>query len=166
MSSSTIKQLLHSHGLADISAAILKASQECIRLVSNDEPLQSDGLLGASKLGGKPDLDPSAIWPCRGETPLAFLLQINLGELPTCEGRGVLPETGVLSFFYDADDQAWGFDPKDKESWMVVYSPEVSVLVRRDFPAAMPNHCTFNYRPLIAIQHFCLPNWSGRQSRA
>jgi hypothetical protein len=31
-----------------------------------------------------------------------------------------LPPAGRLLFFYDAENQPWGFDPKDRGSWSVM----------------------------------------------
>jgi len=48
------------------------------------------------------------------ERPLAFLAQINLAEIASTGGTDLaLPESGLLSFFYDAESQPWGFDPGD-----------------------------------------------------
>jgi uncharacterized protein YwqG len=62
--------------------------------------------LGATKIGGRPDLPVKAEWPVyRDGKPLAFLAQINLTEIAK---RGTpikgLPSKGLLSVF-----SAWGW---------------------------------------------------------
>src|SRR3712207_4143945 len=71
--------------------------------------------VGATKIGGRPDLPKDRAWPRRsdrlrkramepalGAIPLAFLVQVDLEEaaraLPADENP--LPASGVLSFFY------------------------------------------------------------------
>jgi ankyrin repeat protein len=44
------------------------------------EAEEGEAALGASKLGGWPDLPASATWPCGEEGPLAFVCQINFAE--------------------------------------------------------------------------------------
>lgn len=46
-----------------------------------------------------------------GPRALDFLLQIDLGELRGFECASALPSSGLLTFFYDIENQPWGFDP-------------------------------------------------------
>ena len=80
--------------------------------------------IGKSRIGGMPDLPPEAEWPTWNDQPLAFIAQINLSELPSFGFLEVLPSHGVLSFFYSAQQETWGFDPKDKGSWRVLHLEE------------------------------------------
>ncbi len=57
--------------------------------------------VGASRLGGEPDLHWSAPWPSRGDYPLAFLGQLRLSEVAKHAPKGVLPARGWLRFWYD-----------------------------------------------------------------
>ncbi len=54
--------------------------------------------------------------------PLSFIAQLDLAALPAVRGLP-LPRSGSLWFFYDAMNHPWGFDPKDKGSSRVIYSP-------------------------------------------
>jgi uncharacterized protein YwqG len=76
---------------------------------------------GTSKIGGNPDLPKDQVWPTWGGKPLSFLLQINLKDIATFPVAQNLPKTGLLSFFYDSQEQPWGFDPADKGRWKVFY---------------------------------------------
>lgn len=86
--------------------------------------------IGASKLGGRPDLPAAAAWPARDGRPLAFIGQIDLAGVPDVEPS--LPRSGLVLFFYDAVNQPWGFDLKDKGAAHVVYVPPGAALKRTD----------------------------------
>lgn len=79
----------------------------------------------ASKIGGKPFLPRDFKWPYfsseDGEKPLAFLCQINLAEAKKYDTENLLPEKGMLSFFYEAETQPWGFDPKENSAFRVYF---------------------------------------------
>ena len=106
--------------------------------------------LGASRLGGIPDVPPDFEWPRwlapptwwdklrarwqpRTPTPLGFLAQVNLSEMPCIDPA--MPLTGWLYFFYDFYRCPWGFDPTDREAFRVFY---IDCLVSRLKRAMMP----------------------------
>jgi len=102
--------------------------------------------VGVSKFGGQPDLPAGFQWPYYRYTdnkdtehskPLTFLLQINCGELADYDADRLLPETGMLYFFYELETMTWGFDPKDKGSARVYYY-DTDSLVRQPFPSDLP----------------------------
>jgi uncharacterized protein YwqG len=64
----------------------------------------------SSKLGGHPDLLEDSIWPYNGQVPLSFLGQIKCSDVPALKDGLSLPETGILSFFYDMEDLPWESD--------------------------------------------------------
>ena len=74
----------------------------------------------ASKLGGDPLLPRDFTWPVFTDThagatrPLSFLCQINLADVKPYDTDGVLPERGMLYFFYEGESFRWGFDPADR----------------------------------------------------
>jgi uncharacterized protein YwqG len=84
---------------------------------------QQETAPGASKLGGTADLPRDFEWPHWNDTPLDFLLQINLAEAAVHDSSRHLPASGLLSFFYDLKEQPWGFDPKQLEGFRVCYTP-------------------------------------------
>lgn len=55
--------------------------------------------LGASRVGGLPDLPPATPWPTRDGRPFDFLAQIDLGEVASTGASLGLPKTGSLAFF-------------------------------------------------------------------
>ncbi|WP_203791215.1 YwqG family protein [Paractinoplanes rishiriensis] len=66
-----------------------------------------------TRLGGLPLLLPGSKWPTTGDgTPLALIAQLHCGEVNAAYGSQVLPAGMLLSFFYEVEEQAWGYDPK------------------------------------------------------
>ena len=53
--------------------------------------------------------------------PLTFLAQIDLSEAHPFDRDGVLPDKGMLYFFYETETMKWGFDPEDKGCARVYY---------------------------------------------
>jgi hypothetical protein len=69
--------------------------------LSPEPALKSAIPLGASKIGGLPDLPGDVEWPQTGTQPLLFIAQINLAEVAPFDTEGLLPHEGLLSFFSD-----------------------------------------------------------------
>jgi uncharacterized protein YwqG len=74
-----------------------------------------------SFVGGAPALPEGAAWPERDGQRLTFLASLDLPSLQAALPTAWLPSAGRLLFFYDADNQPWGFDPKDRGSWRVMH---------------------------------------------
>lgn len=124
-----VKQLSDA-GMAAIVAEVAAVSREAFRIqtsAATDETLP----IGASKLGGLPDLPVNIAWPDCAGAPLAFIGQISLRKIPS---PSPLPQAGVVSFFYDNAQSAWGFDPKDQSSFRVLYFPVPEELRRAHSP--------------------------------
>lgn len=115
--------------------AVKSQSQACVRLTRG---------IGRSKLGGRPHLPADQIWPLREGRPLEFLAEIDLAEIRSAGGPSWLPGEGVLLFFYDAENQPWGFDPADDSGWAVIHAPAA------DLNAATPpdDHAAFPEKKL------------------
>jgi len=95
----------------------------------------------SSKLGGKPYLPKDFVWPhfCDegDENPLSFLCQINLAEVKQYDRDNLLPQKGLLYFFYDCEAFRWGFDPEDKGSARVFYYEDTEGFAPVAWPAAI-----------------------------
>lgn len=106
---------------------------------------------GTSKIGGKPDLPKDFQWfYYKGEDykkivenrPLSFLMQINCEEVHKYDKESLLPEKGMLYFFYELFTMTWGFSPQDRGSAKVFYyDGEIEDLVSTDFPEDMEKDC-------------------------
>lgn len=116
--------------------------------------------LGASRLGGIPDLPLDFTWPTgpQGEA-LAFLGQINLQDAAGIPCETPLPERGQLYFFYDAQEQPWGYNPQSCGRWRVAYHDlRVGDLVRTPAPKGLPDVCRFEPRAVKLKPTLFLPS--------
>ncbi|MCI0432361.1 MAG: DUF1963 domain-containing protein [Gemmatimonadetes bacterium] len=78
-----------------------------------------------SHFGGSPNLPSGIQWPERKGKRLAFLARVSLSEMQRAERVAWLPSSGALLFFYDVDEQPWGFDPNDKGCCSVLHVPDL-----------------------------------------
>src|SRR6266849_2312878 len=63
---------------------------------------------GWSKFGGWPDLPPRIPWPERNGLPQSFIAQIRLAQVHLSDVERMLPQSGMLWFFYDARQETYG----------------------------------------------------------
>lgn len=124
-----------------------------VRLIP-DTPEEEDRTpIGASKIGGLPDLPANTRWPTRpayaypkdghsrapeasAPAPLSLLAQINLADVAAHEIELDLPRNGLLLFFFDIESQPWGFDPFDAPGAQVIYVPPGTKTDRLPHPDA------------------------------
>ncbi|WP_428232714.1 YwqG family protein [Flavobacterium sp.] len=121
--------------------------------------------VGETKIGGRPDLPKEISWATetniietiekkflifnskkelKTTKPLSFIAQINLSETSTFDKEDLLPKTGLLYFFYSAEQEVWGFDHKDKNKFKVIYwNGDSSELKRIDFPNNLPHYSCY-----------------------
>ncbi len=85
---------------------------------------------GSSKLFGDPHVWDGFEWPYIEENgeryDLTFLCQINCAEVFPFDKEGLLPETGMLYFFYDLDTMPEA--PDEKSAQVLWYNGELSAL--------------------------------------
>lgn len=125
--------------------------------------------LGATRFGGKPDVPSDFVWPrFEGESydhvvknrPLSFLAQFNCEDLAQYDAEHLLPDHGLLSFFYELDTQCWGYDPKDKGCARVYWFEDISALSAAEFPQDMEEDFQM---PMIKIKlalQKSYPSWA------
>ncbi len=100
--------------------------------------------VGVSKLGGLPDLPAGIAWPEYNGLPQSFLAQIHLDDLRYYDVQQVLPQHGMLWFFYDAQQQTFGDNPADVGGWYVLFQEDLRTLRRTPFPAQLPAESQFH----------------------
>jgi uncharacterized protein YwqG len=89
-----------------------------VHLVAVDQPSKS-------YLGGSPRLPAGMAWPVWQGRPLGFLVRLSLSEVHRAHRIDWLPAEGALLFFYDVEEQPWGFDPKDRGSCVVLHTADL-----------------------------------------
>ncbi len=111
-----------------------------------------------TRFGGAPLLAPGTEWPRSDRGPLSFVAQIDFREMRGFGGDGlVLPKDGVLSFFYDVEEQPWGYDPSHASGWALSYAPDSARAIDVESPSgAIP----FDPEPLVPSTQPTLP-WPG-----
>jgi uncharacterized protein YwqG len=118
-----------------------------------------------SRFGGRALLPPGTAWPYRKGHPLSFLGQIRLGpDLRVSEDSPRL-----LAFFYDLEEEPWGYDPGDADGCRVVaVDPESAVEV--DAPAGAEQFDAYGLAPQACVtipdlsepvvEHLFASDWS------
>lgn len=77
---------------------------------------------GACRIGGTPDLPESIAWPTDNQgNYLSFIAQLSLKEIKPFDTYNVLPDSGYLFFFYDANQNMGGYSPDEKHLFKVIY---------------------------------------------
>jgi uncharacterized protein YwqG len=72
------------------------------------------------------------------------------------------PASGLLSFFYDADQSTWGFDPADLGSFAVLFAPDIGALkLHETWPPDLPEHARYLHCDLSAETTVTLPPWES-----
>jgi uncharacterized protein YwqG len=71
--------------------------------------------------------------------PLSFVAQLNLAQIHgTSPLDPDIPDTGRLLFFYDAQQQPWGFSPGDAAGWKLLYDTTTPAALMRTMPPSGP----------------------------
>ncbi len=109
--------------------------------------------LGASRLGGWPDLPENHIWPTWQQRPMSFLGQINLAEAHQAQPDLRLPKNGLLLFFIGCSEEVvehensdlnqksymmeiiFGSSEQDKNGCKVIYAKDTQNLIRQQYLA-------------------------------
>ena len=99
---------------------------------------------GFSQVGGKPTLPAGFEWPAWNGKPLNFLCQIDLKAIPADADIGPLPRIGYLFFFFSAEQETWGFDPKDIGSWRVFYFEKLENAAEASCPPTLPKQHVYD----------------------
>ncbi len=148
----TMEELENAFQLARLESLFPKIQPHVkLKLELNTLPIDNEQQsVGQSRIGGTPDLPVHAEWPkTEMGKSMSFVAQINLSEVSLYASAELLPKNGLLSFFYCADQETWGFSPKDKDRFKVIYSEDISKLQQESIPSDLedifiPNKVTFN----------------------
>jgi uncharacterized protein YwqG len=111
--------------------------------------------LGASKMGGCPDVPPDFVYPKWKGQSLPFVAQFNLEEVAPFDKENHLPKSGILYFFFN--DEGFGLAPEDKgASYIYHFQGDTSALQRLALPDDVP--ISFNAAKLSFTANLDLPS--------
>ncbi len=140
----------------DVFKPLIRSKIDFELVPSSDDNIK----IGQSKIGGKPDLANTKNWPATNANKhLSFIGQLNCDELKEFDKDRLLPNEGLISFFYCADQDAWGFDPKDIDRYRVIYTELTDNLERIDFPEDLEEYSIFQPNKLKFDSSLSLPGW-------
>lgn len=140
-----IVKLLRKHKLEQHCDLVEGATLPAVRVQTRNPP-HKPCPVGASKLGGEPDLHWSEPWPGHDDLPLAFVGQLRLSEIARHAPKGALPRTGWLRFWYDElgaekrlQRRSISEDDSRRQQCFLTYEPDESrPLERRRWPSLGP----------------------------
>ena len=149
-------------GLTRVADQLESLLTTSIRLKTERLPEGNPGV-GSSRLGGTPDFAPGSSWPEFNGVPLAFLGQIRLSDVAALDPDARLPREGLLYFFYEAKEQTWGFDPKDRGNWKVIcYNGDLGILQPASPPANLPEESRFQCCRVTFSMEIAVPPYDSK----
>lgn len=116
------ENLIRQHAPARLQDAVIERLLPAVALVATRTD-DREIAVGVSKFGGAPDVPEDFAWPMWNERPLSFVAQINLDEIAPFDIKNKLPSSGLLSFFYDMNEDSdwpWG-ELADEGGWRVFH---------------------------------------------
>jgi hypothetical protein len=119
----TLHQLLLGHLPAPRANHIATLVRDAIAIVPR-AARRADAAIGASRLGGQPDLPPGTTWPTAPGGAVDFVAQLRLEQLAELDIHHRLPPRGLLSFFH-----AYRTDGVYELEARVFYYPDVAGFV-------------------------------------
>jgi uncharacterized protein YwqG len=89
---------------------------------------------------------------------MSFVLQLRLDEVAPYDLEHQLPRTGLLSFYYDSSQQAYGANPADRGACAVFFlSGDSSQWQPRAFPDQLPASARFQSVSITYRTEWSLP---------
>lgn len=121
--------------------------------------------VGNTHFGGVPDVPDDFEWPLYTDQsfddtyPIAFLAQFNCKELKKYDKDDILPDSGLLSFFYDVDAQPEGLDREEKTGALVYWFENIDDLHAEDYPDELSEDCRFPCLKITMKSEISYPGW-------
>ena len=107
-----------SQAMAELMEKAPKPKVALVPIFNYDKPTQAP----ISQYFGQPWMPSDVDWPLYEDTPMDFVLQIDLGSLPGSEGVTTsLPSTGLLTLFVARET----YDPEGGDNHVVIYPTDV-----------------------------------------
>ncbi|OWA37683.1 hypothetical protein B9G55_06450 [Saccharibacillus sp. O16] len=152
-----VEELIDNSGLTRIAGALKDLTMLSNRITTS--PFGEEEVpVGVSRIGGEPDLPAGTQWPMYEQQPLTFIAQIRLEEVPY--KPEILPQNGLLSFFYNAVDQPWGYGPEHAGQWKVIHTESTNELERITPPDQVKQDGDFEALAVTFSVQTTLPSWN------
>lgn len=122
--------------------------------------------LCGSRFGGLPDVPAGFEWPTytsqnsydKGQTyALDFMLQVNCADLAKYDTDHLLPDHGLLLFFYSMASEVSGDNPTEKDAARVYWFEDLSALAPIDEAAVPKDYQPYPITRISASQEMSLP---------
>jgi len=142
-------EFIENSKLSPLAESLVGLLEPCIAV---DAKSAGDLSPEASRLGGRPGVPAGFEWPVFKKKPLDFLAQLRMKDVKTHDPTGLLPDDGWIYFFYYKDG-GWGFDPKDRESFRVLFVAQEEALSFADVPKKLkPFHeCRLKFSSVMTL---------------
>jgi hypothetical protein len=128
-----VREAARANDLGEYAARIATLVRPSV-VIATTRAKASSFPVGASRIGGRPDVPQSFEWPTWQRQPLSFLGQLNLAELKTFQLG--LPDEGLLSFFYCFDASLETARPQRGGAGRVFFFQDASLQRRKPSRAA------------------------------
>lgn len=131
----------------------------------------------ATRFGGKPAVPKGFQWPQYTDMeldetyPINFIAQFNCADLTPYDADFVLPQKGMLSFFYDAEGQPFEGYSDSKGCVRVFWFENIEELVPAELPEDMDDASCFPCLSIDVADECSYPGWEdyelvkGKMSR-
>ncbi len=96
-----IRELIDDYGFSERADEIMAQVRPSIHLSPRYAVEDADIPIGASKMGGSPDVPDGFEFPTWNDRCLSFIAQIRLADAKPYDLEGLLPPSGMLYFFYE-----------------------------------------------------------------
>jgi uncharacterized protein YwqG len=143
----------------DVAALTASMAHPAVHVVKTDAP-------SLSHFGGSPNLPPGRRWPECDRGRLGFLARLSLPEIHRAQPVDWLPRTGALLFFYDMEQQPWGFDPRDRGGSAVLLVPDLPAPVPQSGAGPDDSRSPVSRRNVAFRRIEVLPSWERDAVRA
>lgn len=151
MNDAEIRKIIEASPLAMHVDAIMKLAVPAVKM--NTYLVEEGDLpLGASRMGGAPDLPPGSVWPENKGRPAEFLVQIDFAAVAEAFRLPDFPVNGWIVLFRDLEAS---YDD-DGEFRVLHFDCAPQLLTRWEYPgepAEIFNFCEAAFEPEL-----CLPN--------
>jgi len=156
-----VVEIIAASRFGELSERLVELLEPSIRM--GVQPAPPDNVpLGASRIGGCPDLPASIEWPTFEGRPLTLVAQLSLAELAPYDVDGLLPPSGWLYFFFDSGcDAPFEEGPGGERSWRVLHFDGALGKLSRQAPPRAAGRRVFRSCLIGAHTEWTLPSFGS-----